>query len=75
MDFALTHIFGATLHTALLVAPLTVIVAWIAGKEFGLDFEAYQVVVLILAVLIIGNFIKDNKSNYLEGLFSHDEKL
>jgi len=67
MDFALSHIFGATLQTALFVAPLVVIISWIAGKKLDLNFEIYQVVVLVFAVLIIGNFIKDNKSNYLEG--------
>ena len=32
-----------------------------------LDFEVFQVILLILAILVVGNFLRDGKSNYLEG--------
>lgn len=67
MDFALSHVLGSTIQTALLVSPIIVIVGWIAGKPFDLNFEVFMVVVLVFAVLVVGNFIKDRKSNYLEG--------
>jgi len=67
MDFALSHLLGSTIQTALLVSPIVVLVSWAAGKPFDLNFEVFMVVALVLSVLIVGNFIKDGKSNYLEG--------
>lgn len=32
-----------------------------------LNFEIFQIVVLLLAILVVGNFLRDKKSNYLEG--------
>jgi Ca2+:H+ antiporter len=67
MNFALSHVLGATIQTALLNAPLVVIVGWGLGKPMGLHFEIFDIVVLILAILVVGNFLRDQKSNYLEG--------
>jgi Ca2+:H+ antiporter len=67
MNFALSHVLGATLQTALFNAPLVVIVGWGLGKPMGLNFEVFDMVVLILAIITVGNFLRDQKSNYLEG--------
>lgn len=67
MDFALSHLLGSTIQTALLVSPIIVLVGWAAHRPFNLNFEVFMVIVLVFAVLIVGNFIKDRKSNYLEG--------
>lgn len=67
MNFALSHVLGATIQTALLNAPLVVIVGWGLGKPMDLRFELFNIVVLILAILVVGNFLRDQKSNYLEG--------
>lgn len=67
MNFALSHVLGATLQTALFNAPLVVMVGWGLGKPMGLNFEVFDVVVLILAIITVGNFLRDQKSNYLEG--------
>ncbi|KAL7270833.1 hypothetical protein RUND412_006450 [Rhizina undulata] len=67
MDSALSHLLGCTVQTALMVAPIIVIAGWIAGKDFNFDFDIYMIVVLVLSVLVVGNFLKDRKSNYLEG--------
>ena len=32
-----------------------------------LNFEIFMVVLLILAILVVGNFLRDGSSNYLEG--------
>jgi Ca2+:H+ antiporter len=32
------------------------------------NFEIFDAVVLILAILVVGNFLRDGKSNYLEGV-------
>lgn len=67
MNFALSHVLGATLQTALFNAPLVVIVGWGLDKDMGLNFEVFNLVVLILAIITVGNFLRDQKSNYLEG--------
>jgi Ca2+:H+ antiporter len=67
MNFALSHVLGATLQTALFNAPLVVIVGWGLDKNMGLNFEIFNLVVLLLAIITVGNFLRDQKSNYLEG--------
>jgi Ca2+:H+ antiporter len=67
MNFALSHVLGATLQTALFNGPLVVLVGWGIGKPMGLDFDVFDLAVLILAILTVGNFLRDQKSNYLEG--------
>jgi Ca2+:H+ antiporter len=67
MNFALSHVLGATLQTALFNAPLVVIVAWGRHKPLDLDFGIFDLVMLILAILTVGRFLQDQKSNYLEG--------
>ena len=90
MNFALAHVLGSTIQTALFNAPLVVIVGWglhkhmvnylhpiprlsrslettIADKTQDLNFEVFNIVVLILAIIVVGNFLRDKKSNYLEG--------
>jgi Ca2+:H+ antiporter len=34
----------------------------------SLNFELFDAVVLILAILVVGQFLRDGKSNYLEGV-------
>jgi Ca2+:H+ antiporter len=67
MNFALSHVLGSSVQTALLNTPLAVIVGWGIGLNFDLNFEIYDSAVLILAILIVGGFLRDGKSNYLEG--------
>ncbi|KAH6658914.1 Sodium/calcium exchanger protein-domain-containing protein [Truncatella angustata] len=67
MNFALTHCVGATLQTALLVTPLIVIISWCAQWDFSLDFQIFDMAMLLLSIITVGNFLRDQKSNYLEG--------
>lgn len=68
MNFALIHCVGATLQTALLNTPLVILVGWgLPNINMDLNFEIFDIVMLILAILTIGNFLRDQKSNYLEG--------
>jgi len=68
MNLALSHVLGATLQTTLFNAPLTVVVAWGLGKQMDLNFDIFNLVMLILSILTVGRFLQDGKSNYLEGL-------
>ena len=67
MNFALAHVLGATIQTALFNSSLVVIVGWGMDKPMDLNFEVFNIVVLILAIIVVGNFLRDQKSNYLEG--------
>jgi Ca2+:H+ antiporter len=67
MNFALSHVLGATVQTALFNGPLVVIIGWGLNRKMDLNFELFDIVVLILAILVVGNFLRDQKSNYLEG--------
>ena len=70
MNFALSHVLGASIQTALLNTPLVVLVGWGLDKQMSLNFEMFDAVVLILAVIVVGNFLRDEKSDYLEGCLS-----
>lgn len=67
MNFALFHCLGPSIQTALLNAPLVVVIGWGLGKPMDLNFEIFMVVLLVLSILVVGNFLRDGKSNYLEG--------
>lgn len=67
MNFALSHILGASVQTALLNTPLVVIVGWGMSRRMDLEFVLFPVVMVILAILVVGGFLRDKKSNYLEG--------
>ncbi|KAI1436636.1 Ca2+ transporter [Xylaria sp. CBS 124048] len=67
INFALSHCIGATIQTAMLNAPLVVIVAWGRGLELDLSFEVFEISILILAIITVGNYLRDQKSDYLEG--------
>lgn len=67
MNFALSHVLGASIQTALLNTPLVVIVGWGLGVDMSMNFELFDAVVLILAIIVVGNFLRDEKSDYLEG--------
>lgn len=66
-NMALAHVLGATIQTSLFNGPLVVLVGWGLGKDMNLNFSLFNIVVLILAILVVGNFLRDQKSNYLEG--------
>jgi Ca2+:H+ antiporter len=48
-------------------APLAVVVGWGLGKEMGLSFPIFMIVMVVLAILVVGSFLRDNRSTYLEG--------
>jgi hypothetical protein len=48
-------------------APLVVIVGWFMGKDMDLNFEIFMIVLLVLSIVVVGNFLRDGESNYLEG--------
>ncbi|KAI1108070.1 hypothetical protein F5Y14DRAFT_118017 [Nemania sp. NC0429] len=67
INFALSHCIGSTIQTAMLNAPLVIIVAWGRGISLNLNFEIFEIAILILAIITVGNYLRDQKSDYLEG--------
>ena len=67
MNFALYHCLGPSIQTALFNAPLVVLVGWALGKPMDLNFEIFMIALLVLSILVVGNFLRDKESNYLEG--------
>jgi Ca2+:H+ antiporter len=65
---ALAHVMGASIQTALLNAPLVVLVGWGLNVNMDYNFATFDAVALVLAVLVVGSFLRDGKSNYLEGV-------
>ncbi len=67
INFALYHCLGPSIQTALFNAPLVVLVGWAIGKPMDLNFEIFMIALLVLSILVVGNFLRDGESNYLEG--------
>lgn len=67
INFALYHCIAPSIQTALFNGPLAVIVGWGLGNEMDLNFEIFMIVMLVLAILVVGSFLRDGSSNYLEG--------
>lgn len=67
-NLAMAHVLGASVQTALLNTPLVVLVGWGLRVQMDLHFEIFDAVALILAILVVGSFLRDGKSNYLEGV-------
>ncbi|KAF2824144.1 hypothetical protein CC86DRAFT_371543 [Ophiobolus disseminans] len=68
INMALAHVMGASIQTALFNAPLTVLVGWGIRVNMDYNFAMFDAVALVLSVLVIGSFLRDGKSNYLEGM-------
>lgn len=67
INFALYHCLGPSIQTALFNAPLVVLIGWGLGKPMDLNFEIFQIVLVILSIIVVGNFLRDGASNWLEG--------
>ena len=67
INVALYHCLSPSIQTALFNAPLVVIVGWVLGKPMDLNFEIFMIGLLVLSILVVGNFLRDGESNWLEG--------
>ncbi|KAF4964311.1 hypothetical protein FSARC_7756 [Fusarium sarcochroum] len=64
---AIDEAWGPSIQTALFNGPLVVLVGWAIGKPMDLNFEIFMIVLLVLSILVVGNFLRDGESNWLEG--------
>ena len=67
MDLALGVAVGSSIQIALLAIPLVVIVAWIQGIPFTLDFDPFSTIALTLSVIMANNVTSDSTSHWLLG--------
>lgn len=67
INVALYHCLAPSIQTALFNAPLVVLVGWALGKPMDLNFEIFMIGLLVLSILVVGNFLRDGESNWLEG--------
>ncbi|KAK7426557.1 hypothetical protein QQZ08_006887 [Neonectria magnoliae] len=67
INVALYHCLGPSIQTALFNGPLIVLISWALGKPMDLNFEIFMIALLVLSILVVGNFLRDGESNWLEG--------
>jgi Ca2+:H+ antiporter len=68
MNLAMSHILGSAVQAAIFNTSLVVLAGWALGKQMNLDFELFNIILVILSIIVVGNFLRDQKSNYLEGV-------
>ncbi|EZG43644.1 calcium/proton exchanger [Gregarina niphandrodes] len=67
MDLSLGCAVGSACQMLLFVTPVTVLVGWIVQQPMSLDLHAFEILVLVLAIIIITGILQDGYSNWLEG--------
>lgn len=67
MDLSVSVAVGSSLQIALFVAPVLVLAGWALGQPMDLDFNPFELVAVVIAVLITNTISSDGRSNWLEG--------
>jgi calcium/proton exchanger (cax) len=67
MDLAMGVAVGSCVQIALFVAPLTVVVGWIADKPMNFNFPHFEIILFVLPIVVVFICLSDSKSNWLEG--------
>lgn len=67
MDLAVAVAMGSSLQIAMFVAPLLVLLGRVLGQPMNLEFNAFELLAVAIAVLITNSISNDGKSNWLEG--------
>ena len=67
MDLSLNVAVGSSLQIALFVGPLLVIIGAFMGQPMDLDFNNFELLSVVVAVLVANSISADGKSNWLEG--------
>lgn len=67
MDLSVSVAVGSSLQIALFVAPVLVIAGWLIGQPMDLNFNPFELVAVMVAVLIANSISSDGNSNWLEG--------
>jgi Ca2+:H+ antiporter len=68
MDLSVSVAMGSSLLVALLMAPVLVIVGQAMGLPMDLNFNPFEIVAVVVAVVVANLISLDGKSNWLEGM-------
>ncbi len=68
MDLSMSVVMGSSLQIAFFVAPMLVILGWVIGQPMDLNFNPFELVAVLVAVLIVNSISSDGSSNWLEGV-------
>jgi Ca2+:H+ antiporter len=68
MDLSVAVAMGSSLQIAMFAAPLLVIIGRFLGHPMNLEFNAFEVLAVAIAVLLTNSISNDGKSNWLEGV-------
>lgn len=50
------------------MAPVLVLAGWVLGQPMDLDFNPFELVAVVVAVLVANSISSDGRSNWLEGI-------
>ena len=67
MDLSIGIAIGSSIQIALLIAPLTILIAWGLGLPLTLEFGLFETVAAFMAILVTNFIVQDGESNWLEG--------
>ena len=67
MDLSVSVSVGSSLQIALFVAPLLVLAGWFLDQPMDLNFDPFELVAVVVAILIANSISSDGQSNWLEG--------
>jgi Ca2+:H+ antiporter len=67
MDLAVAVAMGSSLQIAMFIAPVLVLIGQAIGQPMNLDFNAFEVLAVAIAVMITNSISSDGQSNWLEG--------
>lgn len=71
MDLAIGVAIGSSMQIALLLIPFMVVLGWIIGKdEMNLAFDAFQVILLFVSILLVNYLIQDGESHWYAIIFT-----
>jgi Ca2+:H+ antiporter len=68
MDFVMKSVVHSILQILLLVIPLLIVLGWLIGQSFTLDFNVFEGTVFFLSLIIMTSTIQDGKCNYFDGI-------
>lgn len=68
MNIALEIAVGSSVQIALFVAPILVFLGYPLGHPMNLLFTPLEILSIILAIVVVNNMVRDNETDYLEGL-------
>ncbi|MGK7919047.1 MAG: calcium/proton exchanger [Trichodesmium sp.] len=67
MDLSVSVAVGSSLQIALFVAPVLILAGLILGQPMDLNFNPFELVAVVVAVLIANSVSSDGRSDWLEG--------